>query len=1043
MKKCGQFLALCSLVLLFSCETKQTTHSPKAIEAAEQSDGGIAVTRDEKEYLEWMMKSPSRTVFSFENDQDFFHFDVENGLLKQSDKIYQFGEKSLLWEWDANSKIVLQKIKSLSKKESTYVGQGSAVSPSFVTSVYNGHAINDKLTFSFLDKKEREVSFDLKLNFTGWRTIWVPFYEMKGSTLKQREVYEVKKCTIAGPQFASAGQLYFDDLIVNQFTDDRHQYQDSIVPFIKEGVAAKKDHWMPQLKLLKLYDDLDSTEINPSEQTELQALEKNLDNEIHQNTKFSSAQVVDQLKALGLEYNKTITGKPLKLSVQVYPIQYQKAHGVNKDYVDFERYSAWLLTTADSWKNSEAGTEKENLEQICVAGIQYLQEQGYQAGSSLGTLHHFGYQFRSYTKACFVLRSLLADHGFLKPTARAVAWFMNAGEILDDESRFFGNIDYYNTIAFYRLLAIMMCESESKKLALLKAFNAHLGKTLAFTDERGVFKIDGTAWHHHGHYPAYAVGAFASVGQIFKVMNGTSFKIESSGHANFKKALMASRIYTQKFDWGLGLAGRHPLNGSIEHLAPVFLSLALSGSPDASQDLDKEVAAAYVRLWGEPQNEAVNEIFQEHGIEAEKLSGTWSFPYADYLVHRRKNWMASIKGFSKNVWSSEIYTKDNRYGRYQSNGTLQIMSGGNKADGYVEAGWDWNRAPGATVIEYPHEKLEPQQDTSFMYRSTTSFSGGLQAGDHGLWAMILNSSQLDGRLKARKSIFAFGDRLLCLGSDIRSREDKYPTSTVLFQHYLKDAEKELSRLNSVGDIKGLNTEQSYDLGRSDWIQDSHDNLYVMLSDTKVKLRRKIQRSPMNKYSIRRDDLHASKSNGIKYGEGEFASAVIDHGEIKKGASYAYVLYPKINKNKIAEATKETQQDIHILRQDRSAHIVLDKKRQLMGIVAFEAIKLAKGLIQEIKTPCLITLKKNKKSFAVSLANPDVNDALNKARKRLEGHSLVSPVTFIMKGSWACATASEAISIRLLDDESTEVTVQCQSGLTYDFELLESSAMTQL
>ena len=89
MKKCGQFLALCSLVLLFSCETKQTTHSPKAIEAAEQSDGGIAVTRDEKEYLEWMMKSPSRSVFSFENDQDFFHFDVENGLLKQSD--FRFG----------------------------------------------------------------------------------------------------------------------------------------------------------------------------------------------------------------------------------------------------------------------------------------------------------------------------------------------------------------------------------------------------------------------------------------------------------------------------------------------------------------------------------------------------------------------------------------------------------------------------------------------------------------------------------------------------------------------------------------------------------------------------------------------------------------------------------------------------------------------------------------------------------------------------------------------------------------------------------------
>jgi hypothetical protein len=191
MNKCGKILSLCILAFLLGCETKQTKPSTKIIEAKEAADLGIVVSRDEKDYLEWMMKSPARGVFSFENDRDFYHFDVENGSLKQSTKVYQFGKRSLLWDWQAQSKIRLQKIKALGKKESTYVGQGSAVSPSFVTSVYNANSLKDKLTFHFIDKNNREVSFELKLDFTGWRTIWVPFYEMRGAKLKQRE-----SCTI-------------------------------------------------------------------------------------------------------------------------------------------------------------------------------------------------------------------------------------------------------------------------------------------------------------------------------------------------------------------------------------------------------------------------------------------------------------------------------------------------------------------------------------------------------------------------------------------------------------------------------------------------------------------------------------------------------------------------------------------------------------------------------------------------------------------------------------------------------------------------------
>lgn len=64
--------------------------------------------------------------------------------------------------------------------------------------------------------------------------------------------------------------------------------------------------------------------------------------------------------------------------------------------------------------------------------------------------------------------------------------------------------------------------------------------------------------------------------------------------------------------------------------------------------------------------------------------------------------MVTLKGYTTDVWGSEIYRKDNRYGRYQSYGSVQIMGYPSRlASGYDENGWDWNRLPGTTTIHLP------------------------------------------------------------------------------------------------------------------------------------------------------------------------------------------------------------------------------------------------------------------------------------------------------------------------------------------------------
>lgn len=238
------------------------------------------------------------------------------------------------------------------------------------------------------------------------------------------------------------------------------------------------------------------------------------------------------------------------------------------------------------------------------------------------------------------------------------------------------------------------------------------------------------------------------------------------GHKNFKKAFLTTRLYSQLLDYGFGNSGRHPLeDNSINSLKNPFLLMARSGNPEETSDIDKEIASAYLRLWGE--GDSINkELFEKkYAVTADILPGYHVLPYAATSIHRRKDWAAIIKGYSKYVWSSEIYVDANRYGRYQANGSIQINNkGGDIASGFKQEGWDWNRYPGTTIVYLPFKELEPNTPL-LMYRSNETFAGAVRMGDNGVFGMKLNESKgsnadgpernigFSGKLKANKSVF--------------------------------------------------------------------------------------------------------------------------------------------------------------------------------------------------------------------------------------------------------------------------------------------------
>ncbi|MDD7987457.1 chondroitinase family polysaccharide lyase [Lentisphaera marina] len=1002
-----------SLWLLPSCRTEKTkTAAPKEVDSYKPD-------YQSEQYLAWDKAQSKRTVFSFEQEDDLFHFETKNSQITASTNHAHLGKQSLLWTWQNGAQIKAKRLRALNLKESKFVGQGSALSPTFIASFYSPKVQDNSLRFSFIGPEGQEAHFDLQLNFSGWRTVWVPFYDMSGGPKKQRQAFEIESCIISA-QGEQSGQIYVDDIIFSQFADDRHQYPSLQTPFVKASQHQNHDHWMPHLGLLEKMKEIKKVEASSQEIADLTRVQKNLEEIFSATNSRSYESFISSLHDFGLTFNNgSVQGPPLKLTVQMNVMHYELAKMSDLAYVNFDDFWKYQLELIKAWKRAEAD-EKFALGELFLAGLRYTRDQGYQMGSSQGTLHHLGYQIRNYVLACFLARDLVREAVLLEEVYADLSWFLNVGEIFSDEDDFRANIDYLNTMAIYRLMTVSMCPDQDRACQGLKAFSYHLGKTLSYTDERGVFKIDGTAWHHWGHYPAYGIGAFASVGNLFQVLKGTSYKVWGPGHANFRRALLASRIYSQKFDWGIGISGRHPLDGNIKSLKSSFLNLALAGSPDGSESLDREVASAYMRLWGLPKDTNIAQVFIDKAIEAEDLNGNWAFPYADYMVHRRLGWMASVKGYSKNVWSSEIYTKDNRYGRYQSNGSVQIMKQGNKADGYLEAGWDWSRVPGATVIEYPAELLEPKRDSTLMFTSSTTYAGSLNFANHGVFAMYLNSLGLEGRLKARKSVFALGDRLICLGSDIKSREENYGTSTVLFQHAKLQEMRPVLSTESTMSSEIRNS--VFEVEKGDSLRDGQGNSYVFLENAKVNLRRALQRSPNNKYSIRRGDMHSKRKGQQAFGEGLFDSAVIKHGKAPSSGSYAYEIWPGGEVNLAP---------IKIIQRDHKAHVVYEQTLNTLALAVFEKTKFEGSILKEVSQACLMSLQKVDSGIILSVADPDVNDAKNESGKRLFGHSLGSEIRLSLKGEWKLKEADENLSISY-DNDCSSIIIKVNSGLTQSF-----------
>ena len=320
--------------------------------------------------------------------------------------------------------------------------------------------------------------------------------------------------------------------------------------------------------------------------------------------------------------------------------------------------------------------------------------------------------------------------------------------------------------------------------------------------------------------------------------------------------------------------------------------------------------------------------------------------------------MLSLKGYNSDVWGSEIYAKENRYGRYFSYGTAQVFTMPSaKESGYVREGWDWNRIPGATSIHLPYDMLNSPLPGTLMERNTSRFPGvSSLEGRNGCLAFTYVESDRKNfcaGATATKSVFCFDNRIVHIGTGI-TNNSQYPTETTLYQLALVDRTEEVDindEYSGAFPYSRLITDHGQVV-----LTDTKGNFYIIKDGYGLTVEKKTQTSPS-------DEMKDP-------GTGDFISAYLSHGTSPKDASYEYMLLVKGSNKDVKAYSKKAPYTV--LQADASAHVVKDNPTGITAYIIYKVYDNASTLLRTADAETIVMERTREDGTVVmSVCTPDL------------------------------------------------------------------------
>ena len=288
--------------------------------------------------------------------------------------------------------------------------------------------------------------------------------------------------------------------------------------------------------------------------------------------------------------------------------------------------------------------------------------------------------------------------------------------------------------------------------------------------------------------------------------------------------------------------------------------------------------------------------------------------------------------------------------------------------------------------------------------SDSPYLGGIAFNDStSMCSMKLHDISFDKTFYANKSVFCFGNLLVCLGSNIQNRSTTLQTETTLFQQaFLEDETME---------VNGAPCKESRAGIEAPIIHDNIGNYYIVKDGT---------------------------VNMVK--KGNLFTAYINHGMAPSKKSYAYFMLMKPSSAQVTKYNNAAKLPVSIIRNDTVAQIVNQKEQKIFAYAIFNSsTPLNDEFVQQVNSPSMVMLKKlDKGAISFMVSDPDmrrpsaaIDDVLTVEQKSDTGKVFDYQIT--INGFFAQNDSNSDVKLTY-GTSTTTLTVAVSEGKTYSFNL---------
>lgn len=549
---------------------------------------------------------------------------------------------------------------------------------------------------------------------------------------------------------------------------------------------------------------------------------------------------------------------------------------------------------------------------------------------------------------------------------------------------------------------------------------------------KDILKPDGTGFHHNAHYNGYMY-SYRTWVEYFYRFKGTSLKIDKKSYERLKKAIVTIYMTAVCADgdkdriYATSMAGRHPFYSTeVPFTQKLFEQLIEIGGETMGTDFDMDLAAYY------------NYFFKtnKYSVPAVDANGFYQYNYSSAGVYRQPGWVAVMKSPTAKLWGAEIYNKTNRFGRYQSHGTLEVLyEGGLENSGYPSkndnkaAGWDWNMMPGSTTVHYTDwEEMLPNKNDKDRFdqkAKTSDFAGAVSNNEYGFFASAFDQDDNWGsqrfvptNLTFCKSVLAIDGMLFSIGNGISAKgeySDDMITATNLFQTITS---KKFNRLVVNGKAVGSGNRMTIPstealtvinpVSTGYFVPAGHDEITIVYD---------------------KQETPSSVGLAAKPATEVAAKAYINHGVKPEKKSYSFVVVPAADEDKMKEvADKQTKGELFsIVEMQDSLHII---KYAPKNVLAYSFFTPAKGLnagevISSATELLLIEEKQSDGSLVLAISNPNLRP---KMLNKKDWREMPTPAFIELKGTWQAEGNVQGVFLKTMENGNTELSCLLRNGL---------------